>query len=319
MGCWNKTCGLSSLHITHGTPVYVFVLEADADDSNCYTTSLFSPLLLPFESVYDDYGGGEDSSGVALPFVMKGLKDELVEIEQGENPYHDIPVKKEDFTPEKFFEACHEGRMQIQGRFRAEPVDIQFTMFRKDVVDQILEMREIEDYIGGGKGTIAKWGNEKNYIRYKFADIVASVRPLVEHLLEETSKSENEFLRSMIFERLHSFRDQFLAARWLGYDNHRYSRIVDMRHVASRALEIGTVESINKLEALLIEHLKAIFIDGFMSAARKTWIPGGHEGSQSTSGGALKLLGKVISDVVDAERAEWAEENEGEEIDEYMD
>jgi hypothetical protein len=65
------------------------------------------------------------------------------------------------------------------------------------------------------------------------------------------------------------------------------------------------------------QHLKALYIDGFMTAARKTWIPGGHEGSQSTSGGALKLLGKIVSDVVDAERAEWladmgedADENE---------
>ena len=316
MGSWNKTCGLSSLHIYAGTPVYVFVLEEDRDDSNCYTTSLFSPLLLPFESVYDDYGGGEDSSGIALDFIMKGLRDNLVEMEVGENQYHDIAVEKEGFDPEKFFEACHENRMKIQGRFSKEATNVQFTMLRKDVVDAIIEAREIEDYVGGNKGTIAKWGDEKNYIRYKFADIVASVRPLLERLLEDSAKTENEFIRSMIFENMYKYRDDFLAAKWLQGDSHRYSRIVDMRQVASRGLEIGTVESINKTEALLVEHLRAIFIDGFMMGARKTWIPGGHEGSQSTSGGALKLLGKVISDVVDKERAE---ENEGEEIDEYMD
>ncbi len=315
MGSWNKTCGLSNLHIHSGTPVYVFVLEQNKKVEHCYTTSLFSPLLLPFESTYNDYGGGEDSHGIALDFVMKGIKDELVELEVGENEYHDIAVKKDAFTPELFFEACQEDRLSIQGRFRAEPTQLYFTMLRKDVVDSILETRVIEEYVGNGKGTHG-WGN--NYIRVKFDDIVASVRPLIDHLVEEMSKTENEFIRSMIFERLHTYRDQFHAAKWLQGDSYRYSRIVDMRHIASRALEIGTVESINKLEQLLIEHLKAIFIDSFMNSARKTWIPGGHEGSQSTSGGALKLLGKVISDVVDKERAEWAEENEGEEIDEYL-
>jgi hypothetical protein len=90
---------------------------------------------------------------------------------------------------------------------------------------------------------------------------------------------------------------------------------VDVKHLASRALEIGTVESINKLEGLLIEHLKAVFIDSFMHSARKTWVPGGHEGSQSSSGGALRLLAKVTIDALDKERAEWAEEM-GEDADE---
>lgn len=302
MGCWNKTCGLSNLHITAGTPVYVFVLERNKTYDPCYATGLFSPVLLPFESVYDDYGGGEDSSGVALPFVMKGLKDQLVEFELGENQYHDIAVKKEGFTDKLFFEACHEDRMQIQGRFDKEPTQVYFTMMRKDIVDSILETRVIEDYVGEGKGT---HGHGNNYIRYKFADITASVRPLIERLLEDISKSENEYIRFAIFDSMHKYRNEFHAAKYLSYDNHRYSRIVDVKHLASRVLEIGTVESINKLEGLLIENLKAVFIDSFMHSARKTWVPGGHEGSQSSSGGALRLLAKVTIDALDRERAEW--------------
>jgi hypothetical protein len=312
MGCWNKTCGLSNLHITAGTPVYVFVLERNKDYDQCYATSLFSPVLLPFESVYDDYGGGEDSSGVALPFVMKGLKDQLVEFDLGENEYHDIAVKKEGFNDKLFFEACHEDRMQIKGRFDVEPTQVYFTMMRKDIVDSILETRVIEDYVGEGKGTHG-YGN--NYIRYKFADITASVRPLIERLLEDISKSENEYIRFAIFDRMHNYRNEFHAAKYLTYDSHRYSRIVDVKHLASRALEIGTVESINKLEGLMIEHLKAVFIDSFMHSARKTWVPGGHEGSQSSSGGALRLLAKVTIDALDKEKAEWMEDM-GEDADE---
>jgi hypothetical protein len=100
-------------------------------------------------------------------------------------------------------------------------------------------------------------------------------------------------------------------------DSYRYSRIVDMKQVISKGLEIGTVDSINKVAALLEEYLKGIYIDGFMHSARKTWIPGGHEGSQSMSGGALRLLGAATIRALDREKAEWmadmgedADENE---------
>ena len=102
MGCWNKTCGLTNLHITAGQKAYVFVLEKrdDDNDSHCYSTHLYRPLLLPFETTYNDYGGGEDSTGVAFPLIMEGIKQRLHEMELGENEYHDIAVTKEAFGEE---------------------------------------------------------------------------------------------------------------------------------------------------------------------------------------------------------------------------
>ena len=320
MGCWNKTCGLSNLHITAGTPVYVFVLEKNKDYDACYSTGLFSPLLLPFESVYDDYGGGEDSSGPALDYIMNMIKKDLVEMEVGENQYHDIEVKKEGFGPEKFFEAVHEDRLSIQGR-RSEPTQLYFTMFRKDIVDDILENRRIQDYVGDGKGTCG-YGN--NYVKYKFADIVADIRPLLNEAMDKIAKAkeENDTLANYMlydgFEGMFPYGHPNKVAKWLRGDSYRYSRIVDMKAVIRRGLEIGTVESINKLEEILTEHVKAIYIDGFMHAARKTWIPGGHEGSQSMSGGALRLLAKATISALDREKAEWLADMGEEAEDEYI-
>lgn len=65
MGCWNKTCGLSNLHITSGQKVTVFLLEKNlVATDRTYTTSFYHPALTPFYSEYNDYGGGENSSGV---------------------------------------------------------------------------------------------------------------------------------------------------------------------------------------------------------------------------------------------------------------
>lgn len=308
MGCWNKTCGLSNLHIYAGTPVYVFVLEEARDNSNCYTTSLFSPLLIPFDSEYNDYGGGENSSGVAFDMIMSALKNQLVEMPLGDNEYHDIAVSKEAFGEELFFEAVHENRLFIQDRYSRDKTAVTFTMFRKDIVDSILENREIEDYVGGGKGTFAKWGNEKNYIRYKFADIAASVRPLLEKLVEDT-KDEKDYIRAYVVDRLHKYREDFRAASWLNNDTYRYSRLVDVRALIGAAIEKATPEALDKAEELAIEHLKGLFIDGFMHATRKTWIPGGHEGSQSADDDSHRLLATTILAALDKEKADWAAEN----------
>jgi len=276
---------------------------------------------LPFESVYDDYGGGEDSSGPALDYIMNMIKKDLVEMEVGENQYHDIAVMKEGFGPEKFFEAVHEDRLSIQGRFRDEPTQLYFTMMRKDIVDDILENRRIQDYVGDGKGTCG-YGN--NYVKYKFADIVADIRPLLNEAMEKIAKAkeDNETLANYMlydgFEGMFPYGHPNKVAKWLRGDSYRYSRIVDMKAVIRRGLEIGTVESINKLEEILTEHVKAIYIDGFMNSARKTWIPGGHEGSQSMSGGALRLLAKATINALDKEHAEWLADMGEEAEDEYI-
>jgi hypothetical protein len=318
MGSWSKTCGLSNLHITAGTPVYVFVLEKNKDYNACYSTGLFAPLLLPFESVYDDYGGGEDSSGPALDYIMNMIKKDLIEMEVGENQYHDIEVKKEGFGPEKFFEAVHEDRLSIQGP-RSEPTQLYFTMMRKDIVDDILENHRIQDYVGDGKGTCG-YGN--NYIKYKFADIVADIRPLLNDAMEivgKIDKEERAFKMLSGFDYLFDQDYKNKVLKWMRSDSYRHSRIVDMKSVIRRGLEIGTVDSINKLEEILTEHVKAIYIDGFMDSARKTWIPGGHEGSQGMSGGALRLLGAATVRALDREKAEWmADMGEDADEEEYL-
>lgn len=321
MGCWHKTCGLSNLHITAGTPVYVFVLEEDRDSSNCYTTNLFSPLLLPFESVYNDYGGGDDSSGVALPFILSALKSSLVEMELGENQYHDIEVTREKFDIDLFFDAVHENRLMIKHHPALDPTKVTFTMFRKDIVDAILEQRAIVEYVGNGRGNYAKYNNELDYSRYHYKDIVKDIRPLIDQMrtkIAEADPSEAIYMPYSMLSKVSGYQSENLAARWLHQDNYRYSRLVDIRMAVTTALKADTESAYSLLELLLTEHVKGLFIEAFMTAARKTWIPGGHEGSQSESGAALRLLARVTIDVLDQERARYIAEH-GEEFNECDD
>ena len=55
-----------------------------------------------------------------------------------------------------------------------------------------------------------------------------------------------------------------------------------------------------------------------MEETRKTWIPGGHEGSQSADCSAHRLLANTVIAALDREKAEWEAETL-EDGDEYGD
>lgn len=325
MGCWNKTCGLSRLHIRAGDPVYVFVLEQSKDDHDrCYSTALFSPLLLPFDSVYDDYGGGEDSAGPGLNLIVEGLRKNLVEIEQGENEYYDIPVKRDDFSVEKFFEAVHENRLAIKG-WRGNPNAVDFVMIRKDVAQHIFDNWERDHYVGDGKGT-GGWGN--NYVYYKFADVLADIPAFLDRLESKLVGDEAELTeageaveamrrmtrRLRLYEGLAGVyaweeRDQNKVSWYMMRDTYRYCSVVSIHESIMDLMERGERE---EAAALLTEHLKAVYIDSFYHSTRNVWTPGCHEGSQSQDHNGYRVLVSAITTALNAEKAEYDEENEDE-------
>lgn len=310
MGCWNKTCGLSNLHIYAGTPVYVFVLEDYRDGTDCYTTSLFSPLLLPFTSEYNDYGGGKNSGGPGFEPIMLALKTRLIERNVGENEYHDIAVKRDAFNEELFFHAVHENRLMIGGHSSGKPVPVKFTMFRRDIVDEILQNHTFEEYVGRGAGNC---GYDNNYVRVGYRDYVADIRPFLDSIVSEINdyrssgvneKTERALFRSMLlFEQ-----DSNRAGKLLSRIDHRYSRLVNFKDIGHRLLADSSEENVQRLTELIAEYFKGVYIDMFMSAARKIWIPGGHEGSQGTSGDELRFLYAATVRALDREDEELDDE-----------
>jgi len=202
----------------------------------------------------------------------------------------------------------------------SEHIKLEYVMFRKDVVDHILENRVIERYVGGGNGTFAKYGDSKDYIQYKFADIVADILPMLQEILEMKTKSEDDPDRIMFklmggFEYLFDYKHPNLAAQWLRGDGYRYSRIVDIKDIVATVLVGDSEEAVLRLEAVLTEYLKGVFIDGFMEVTRKSWIPAGHEGSQCQEHDEYRLLIAATTMVLDAEQKQWADENGEDESD----
>jgi hypothetical protein len=305
MGCWNKTCGLTTLPIMSGERTYVFVLERVKEiTDHCYSTHLYSPLLLPFESTYNDYGGGEDSGGPAFQLIMDAIKRQLVEMPVGENQYHDIAVSREAWGEELFFESIHEDRLRVNYRHDGGS-EVSFVMMRKDVIDDLLETYEFEEYVGEGKGTR---GYKNSYERYRFADLVAGIDPLLD-AAERIMKEEKwgwPRLDMVVFRYLEEPNTKNRAAAWLRNDeSYRYSSIVMVRSHIVELLKQGDRETAREL---LIEHLKAMFVNTFMEITRKSWIPGSNEGSQQEDFKPYRALISAMNKAMDARDSRYAEE-----------
>lgn len=309
MGCWNKTCGLSNLAIHEGEPVMVFTLVQNNDISDfCYSTALYSPVLLPFYSHYNDYGAGERSSGVGLPLIIDGLKERLIEQEQGENQYHDIPVKRDTFDEDKYWEAIHERRLKV-GHYNGGIRDVQFVMFHKRVVDHILENYVMQQFV--------KRGDNYEYVDYKFADILASLPPVIEALMKSRDADSFRWFRPLEMMMDEDLKDN-LAADYLRYsDTYRYSNLIDINVLIH---ELVKQNADDLLAHVLIDHLTAKFIDGFMMSTRKVWIPGCHEGSQSSEDDAYRALMAAMTKVLDEDKAKYDYEyGDDEQMDMFLD
>lgn len=320
MGCWNKTCALTGLHIRHGEKVLVFVLEKNTDVTDrCYTTSFWHPLIVPFYSEYNDYGGGENSSGVGLPLILDNIKKQMVEREQGDNSCHDIPVTAADFDEDMFFESVHESRLAIKARYGIgrDPVDIDFAMIRKDAVDLLLKGWRQEQYVGNGAGT---QGWENNYIEYCFDDIVADSKVWLDMCAESIAERNEQFAagdrkacQQAALQHMHNVNGEFedgsknLAAVYLRADNYRYSSILRAKDTVLELLEQGDRPG---ARALLTDALVGFHIDAFMESTRKNWHPGGHEGSQNDDHGGYRMLCKITNELLDIESAERDDDGE---------
>ena len=63
-------------------------------------------------------------------------------------------------------------------------------------------------------------------------------------------------------------------------NNYENSAIFDFSCFFSEEIAKAEINREN-IKSFLIEYMKGCYLDRFMSATRRNWMPGGHEGSQS--------------------------------------
>ena len=283
MGSSNKTCALTNLPIFHGERVYVFVLHEKEDDYGrdraCYSNYLYKPLLLPFESDYDDYGGGENSGGYAFPIVMNALKRKLIEKEVGKDDYSEMEIKRDGFNEELFFKSVWANRLEVNTYYG--PKKVKFVMMRKDVVDSILERWVIEEFVDYDYNL-----NKGVYRKYTFQDVLNDVEP---YLAKREQKYKDENLVSRKF-------------RFLEQNCHNTILIPDLE--LSNLLFHG---KFSEAKPFIETLLKGVFVHEFMESTRRCWVPPCGEGSQDNDHDPYELLSNVILERIESHKKEMEE------------
>lgn len=292
MGCWNKTCGFSGLPIFRGNPVYVFILEKQEGLSEglynpCYSDSEYTPVLCPFESTYDEYGGGGNSKGVWLPYLIEALREKLIEKEEGESSHRHLAVLRENFGEEQFFSSVWADRLDIS-IYGSKGARIRFTMMHKSIVDLMLDKFPFNDHYS-------------RYKDYKFKKILPRIPAYWEYLKEEYNKeSEPVVIDSKTFQGMNKllfdFRllTEFKEINRLmdpSFHGGTSATLIQYPVFFKNCLENSTEDSV--VIPLLQDFVKGCYINTMMSSLRKTWLPGGYEGSQESDFRPYRLLNRV--------------------------
>lgn len=120
MGSFNVTDALTRKNIRPSQKCKViFLVENQLDNftSVCHT---HMPLLdHAFSCTYNDYGQFvfDSSEESRLELLRVIILQHLIEFEEGENEYHDIPVLKETFDVNKIFDYIIENRLFVERSF----------------------------------------------------------------------------------------------------------------------------------------------------------------------------------------------------------
>lgn len=258
MGCWHTTCAVSNLPITGG-PVAVFLLCKNYSENFCYSDSYFEFCSLPFYAEYDSYGRGENCTGIGLNYIINAIKEQLVELNEGPNKYHDIPAKKETFDVKQLFELSHENRLMVNNNPFGSLID------HPDFSDE-----------------------QKNELKKEFASKGRLVYPVMvhktifNHIINNYKMPhyKDGKMTNISFREIKKLVPEYLAnvkdkQEW---DRCNPSIISDMFYKRDFLIDVKKENNPD----LIIEALKGKWINHFMTNTRKAWIKPIGDGSQNS-------------------------------------
>lgn len=274
MGCWNHTCAITNLPIYAGEKVEVILLKnrGEYDGSSfCHPDAYHLPIPLTFSGIYDDYGAVEDCEGVALELIVESLRKHLVEMEVGENKYHDIPAKKDEFNIDKLFELDHEGRLFIINQKMMhdmrDGIRVKHIVVRKEVYDGIISGMTFE-----------RWDREKSETYYTgYDDLVKEYEQFTKDIDDIRALDPDDFKRRywrMDGKIGETFIGGLIAYRGQGtygmdYPLHVVETLFDMRDNGNE-----------DFAAMLDNAVRLSMLSCFIEGARKSWVVPSGAGSQ---------------------------------------
>lgn len=334
MGCWNGTCGLTTLPITCGTAVKVFLIgvppiDTSKKDHNASGSCGGAGYLmyLPFDAEYDDYGSVENikwdwnTAAIAKQWGIKKTDfDEWIGDKIARNlvvypPYGELAGTMKVSEDDDDEEEDETPQTNIPFHHRSHAVGI--WIVRKDVWDQICH-----DKTWMPESTIAprplwtelQWGvdkairltrasieEEKKYAGESMSDrfLRQHLRYEGEHLCDDKDKDPDSG-----YPRRNLFR--MALYRW-GQSHGNRSRFWKVYQERFDEL-VGNGQEL-KLKELTDRLCEQYLLDFVMEMARKSYVPQTGAGDQSQNWEVCAKLATITAQVAQKEIDDWKREN----------
>lgn len=308
MGCWNGTCGVSNLPITHGTKVRGFILvpnqygeqKIPLGNGPCYSTDLFVPMSIAIRGEYNDYGAMENiiedtNTKLILKHINKQIKDGKLKLteDEGEEPK---PFKKIEDLVERICRSDELGFMMVIESIYIAGIE---------AVEACNDPKYDEDRFL--KNTIEDFKIAKKYI----GDIVAQQK------LKKTLKGLK--IKAAAEDDLTSLRMSFLGLSIPKRPNVKKSYIDNVATYFIRS--VGNANLIEQdfsldhgKELVIAKDIPAKMLAGhynfccFMSSSRKMWMTQAGQGSQSDEYKVYRLMAEATLKHLEAVKAQHAED-----------
>ena len=318
MGCWNGTCGITNLHIYADEDVVVFPLTHEPENDLCYSSCFYVPFPLAFYGKYNDYGAAEECYGIGLDLMLEELKRKLVELEQGENEYHDVAVKRDAMDVDLFWTAIHKRRLQVPSFMDSTPTEVNMVMVKKSVVDQILKEYTFEGYVRAGSGygrktvtfanLMADADKVLDYYKKQYEELNSLPDDETDDTLSRLKAIHHKLGLLMMRHTCPEELDGNVAWSWitapsasLGYSSLTY-------YVDHGLLEMCENGQFEEARQLLEAHFTVRMVNAFMSATRKHWTPMSGVGSQQADLEPYDLLVDIMESAIAEDRRQWLDE-----------
>lgn len=297
MGCWNHSCAVTGLPIFVGEEVEVIILTSENNpdaSSRCYPNSYHTPIPLTFHGRYNDYGAVEECDGVALPFLINAIRERLFEMEEGENEYHDIPAKRDEFNVDKLFELDHENRLMItnykmQSDMR-DAIPLKHIVVRKNVYDTIVAKYKLE-----------YWDREDQKTKFnQLKDVVLQYDEFLKDIDEAMNIDEilfayrvRECIGKTVVGELLSFR---------GMATFGFNRLITPNEVIVNMCKTHNARDVKEFMDNVVRF--ALFTL-FMSDTRRSWCVSSGVGSQNDDTNSHEMAARLTLDEAETIKHRW--------------
>ena len=211
MGSWNGTCMISNLPIMSGDKIKLVLLQPRFSSKKfvcsgyCYSTGLMTPLFLPIEGEYNDYGMIEN---IVEDWNFKLIEDYFKrKFSQIYGGYENQPIK--DFTLTDILSSIERGNLKVikNGEEDYAELNLAFTMIRKDVWDGIYEKYVGEFWNDNHKETDEGhfYISVKEYCTRKFNQFVDECEAIDK--IENDKSAIQKLMHNSLFNSGNMFRD----------------------------------------------------------------------------------------------------------------